>query len=144
MTKYEEVVSELRKAHAELLQHEKEGRLSDARNNPGLIGDYQLKLTLHSTLLRGYENNLLDLLNDQLVDYAAKREKTFKDTLMQPKVSNSAAESFARETTRTMEADIKVTENNLKKVRNEIDRYEKIVMGLMSVQKSHNLERMGN
>lgn len=141
MDRFTKTVSLLRGIHAELLRLEAEGKMLDARENPGLIGEYLVKLRLHANLLFSFINNYLDELNDALKEVAKRRQALYEEQLALGKSPNQA-ETMSRERTRVEEADVKIIENKISQIRNEYERYNGIAMALQSRLKEFGVERM--
>lgn len=138
---YQHTVTTLRKLHGELIVLENDGKFNSARENPTLIGEYLVKLRLNSSLLFSFMNDYIDLLNEALKGTSEKRQGIFMERLALPKSSPTGSEAYAREMTRVDEANVKIVENELRKIRNEYERYNSICMTLQSRMKEFDTER---
>lgn len=138
--RYQQTISACRTIHGELLKLESEGKISNARENPALIGDYLTKLRLHANLLYSFINGYLDVLNEGIKGTAEKRQKLYEDSVASGKSPN-AAETVARELTRVDEANMKVIENTIQQIKNEYERYNGICISLQSRMKEFDTER---
>jgi hypothetical protein len=138
--RYKQTVSTCRTIHGELITLESEGKISNARENPALIGDYLTRLRLHANLLYSFMNGYLDVLNEALRGTAKKRQDLYEKQVEAGKSSN-AAETHARETTRVDEANIKIIENTIQQIKNEYERYNGICISLQSRMKEFDTER---
>lgn len=139
--RYTAVTSELRKAHAELLAMEKDGRLSIGTDNPALIGDYLAKLRLNCNLLFRFMNEYIDIMNDLQREAAVKRQTLFEEALANKKTPN-AAENLSREMTRIDENNAKQVENRISQIKNEYERFNGICIFLHSRLREFNTERI--
>lgn len=140
--KYAQVLSVCRTAHAELLRMEREGKISEARDNPGLVGDYLTKLRLNCNLLYSFMNAYLDIMNEALAATASKRQVIYVEQL-ELKKSPSAADSHASNMTRVDEANIKIIQNKLQQIKNDYERFSGICYSLQSRMKEFGDERRG-
>jgi hypothetical protein len=138
--RYNEIVSLLRVTHGELLKLEREGKISAARENPALIGDYLTKLRLNANLLYSFMNGYLDLLSEAQRGTAEKRQQLYEAQIALGK-SASASETHAKEMTRLDEANVKVLENKLQQIKNEYERFNGICISLQSRMKEFDTER---
>jgi len=140
-TKYVSITQDCQKLHAELLKHEREGRLGNYAENPTLVGDYLAKLRLNANQLFAFENIYIEILSDMQLEFAKKRQALYAENLVK-KPSINAAEINAREMTRVDGAKIATVENCIKQIRNEYQRYNDICMFLQSKMKENNAERI--
>lgn len=139
---YKAITSQLRTLHGDLLRMEQEGKLNNAVDNPGLIGDYLGKLRLNCNMLFAFLNNYIDVQSDLIKELAEKRQKLYEERLAQPKGTPSAAETHSKALTRVDEASLKIVENRIQQIKNEYERYNGICMFLQSRLKEFNTERI--
>lgn len=137
---FKDTVKTLREEHGTLLKEEREGKLANARENPGLIGDHLTRIRLHCNLLFSFINELLDEENEKLIDVAKKRQRLYEKKIKDGK-SESAAKGHAQEMTRVDEAELAVIQNKIRSIRNEYERYNGICMSLQSRMREFETER---
>lgn len=140
-SQYDNLNHELRTLHAALIKLQDEGKLSDARENAGLIGDHLMQMRLKCSLLMRFKNDMIDVHSKAAAEYAAKREEIYH-TLRKEGKTPSAAQDEARERTRMLEADVTVAKNNVNKVSNDYERYNPICLSLQSRMREFSTERM--
>lgn len=138
--RYKQITSELKRYHAELLQLEADGKLSQMTDSP-LVGEYLTKLRLNCNLLFAFMNNYLDVLSDLQREYAEKKQGIYLNMIDAGK-SPSAAETHAKESTRVDDAVVKAVENRISQTRNEYERFNGICMMLQSRLREFNTERI--
>lgn len=139
---YAEITSQLRTMHGDLLQMEKQGQLSNASENPGLIGDYLGKLRLNCNMLFSFLNNYIDVENELIKELNEKRQALYEARLREPKGTPSAADTHSKALTRVDEASLKIVQNRIQQIKNEYERYNGICMYLQSRLKEFNTERI--
>lgn len=139
---YKNITTALRTCHGELLHLEREGKLSNATENPGLIGDYLGKLRLNANMLFSFLNNYIDVENDLIKELNEKRQALYEQRLREPKGTPSAADTHSKALTRVDEASLKIVQNRISQIKNEYERYNGICMYLQSRLKEFNTERI--
>lgn len=139
---YKNITGSLRTWHGELLRMESEGKLSNATENPGLIGDYLGRLRLNCNMLFSFLNNYIDVENDLIKELNEKRQAIYEARLREPKGTPSAADTHSKAMTRVDEASLKVVQNRITQIKNEYERYNGICMYLQSRLKEFNTERI--
>ncbi len=139
---YTRITSQLKRLHADLLRMEQEGKLSNATDNPGLIGDYLGKLRLNVNMLFAFINQYVDLENDLIKELNEKRQGIYEQRLSEPKGTPSAADTHSKAMTRVDEASLKMVQNRITQIKNEYERYNGICMYLQSRLKEFNTERI--
>ena len=139
---YKRIVTSLRAWHEDLLKLEVEGKLSNAVDNPGLIGDYLGKLRLNCNMLYSFLNNFIDVENDLIKELNEKRQFLYEQYLKLPKGSPNSAELHSKNMTRVDEASLKLVQNRIQQIKNEYERYNGICMYLQSRLKEFNSERI--
>lgn len=139
---YKAITSMLRMLHGDLVIMEREGKLSNAVDNPGLIGDYLGKLRLNCNMLFAFLNNYIDIENDLLKELAEKRQRIYEQRLSLPKGSPSSADTHSRAITKVDETSLKIVQNRIIQIKNEYERYNGICMYLQSRLKEFNTERI--
>lgn len=139
---YKRITSGLRTWHGELLRMESEGKLSNATDNPGLIGDYLGRLRLNCNMLFSFLNNYIDIENDLIKELNEKRQAIYEARLSEPKGTPSAADTHSKALTRVDEASLKIVQNRITQIKNEYERYNGICMYLQSRLKEFNTERI--
>lgn len=139
---YAEITSGLRRAHGDLLKLEAQGKLSNATDNPGLIGDYLGKLRLNCNMLFAFLNNYIDVENDLIKELNEKRQSIYEQRLREPKGTPSSADTHSKALTRVDEASLKIVQNRIQQIKNEYERYNGICMYLQSRLKEFNTERI--
>lgn len=139
---YKRITGDLQRLHSELIKFEADGKLNNAVENPGLIGDYLGKLRLNCNLLFAFWNQYIDIMSDLQQEYASKKQGLYVERLAMPKGTPSAAKNHADEMTRVDNASIKAVENRIQQIKNEYERYNGICMFLQSRLKEFNTERI--
>ncbi len=139
---YKNITGNLRTWHGELLRMETEGKLSNATDNPGLIGDYLGRLRLNCNMLFSFLNNYIDVESDLIKDLNEKRQSIYEQRLNSPKGTPSAADTHSKAMTRVDEASLKIVQNRIQQIKNEYERYNGICMYLQSRLKEFNTERI--
>lgn len=139
---YKNITSSLRSCHGDLLKLEQQGKLSNATDNPGLIGDYLGKLRLNCNMLFSFLNNYIDVENDLIKELNEKRQSLYEARLREPKGTPSAADTHSKALTRVDEASLKIVQNRIQQIKNEYERYNGICMYLQSRLKEFNTERI--
>lgn len=134
--RYVAVTKKLRTWHGELL---KEG----FAENPALIGDYLGKLRLNVNLLFSFLNAYIDLLVDQNIEVANKRQNLYEEAIKLGR-SENASKNSSGELTRKDEALTKTIEYRIQQIKNEYERYNGICIFLQSRMKEFNTERIMN
>ena len=139
---YVRITSQLKRLHADLLRFEDEGKLSNASENPGLIGDYLGKLRLNVNMLFAFLNQYSELENDLIKEPNEKRQRIYETRLAEPKGTPSSADTHSKAMTRVDEASLKIVQNTIQQIKNEYERYNGICMYLQSRLKEFNTERI--
>lgn len=137
---FRDTVTTLRDEHGVLLREEREGKIRNARENPGLIGDHLTSMRLHCNLLFSFTNELIDEENEKMLEVAKKRQSLYEAKIKEGK-SESAAMNHAKEKTRVMEAELGVIRNKIRQIRDEYERFNGICMMLQSRMNEFNTER---
>lgn len=133
--RYTELLKKLQLIHADLL------KTNLSIENSVLIVDRLGELRLSANQLFAFMNYYIDALSDLELDYANKRKTLFLEKVKEPTGSIGKAESFARESLRVEEAEIKVVQNRIKQIQNEYDRYNGIAMYLHARMKENQSEK---
>lgn len=139
---YTAITSQLQTLHGDLLRLEREGKLANISDNPGLASEYQRKLRLNVNMLFAFKNQYIDVLSDLQKEYAELRQRLFEERMLLPKSSPSASETYATEKTRVAAMSIKIVENRINQIANDYERYNGICISLQSTMKAENTERI--
>lgn len=140
--RYVAVTQALESMHADLLRLEREGKLANTSEVPGLASEYQRRMRLNVNMLYAFMNQYIDILSDLEKEYAEDRQRLFVARLAEPKQTPSSAKNYSEELTRTEAMTIKIVQNRINQIKNDYERYNGICISLQSTMKAENTERI--
>lgn len=134
--KYANLIFELRTLHGVIRKRD--------YNNPAdmiLMKDDLGELRLGANLLFSFLNTYIDILSELEQEYAEKRQSIYDSCIIED-MSPNMSDTHARNSTRNIEAKVKLIENRINQIKNEYERYNGIAIYLQSRMKDVNTERM--
>jgi hypothetical protein len=134
MTQYEKLLATLRSMHIEVL---KKAVLDD----PTLLGDYLVRMRGYAEFLVPYVNQALTAADEALMACETERDRIYKAAIAEGK-SQNAASTESKELTRLMDAKYEVARNEVKRRRNEYERFSNLCITMQSRLREFGVERL--
>ena len=134
MEQYNKLLETLRAMHIEVLK-------KNVLDDPTLLGDYMVRMRGYAEFLVPYVNQALSDADDKLMRCETERNRIYKEAIDAGESQNAAA-TKSKENTRLLDAEYEVAKNEVKRRRNEYERFSNLCTTMQSRLREFGVERV--
>lgn len=134
MEQYTKLLTTLRSMHIEVLK-------KNVLDDPTLLGDYMVRMRGYAEFLVPYVNQALTEADEALIKCETERTRIYKEEIAKGS-SQNMAETKAKENTRMLDAEYEVAKNEVKRRRNEYERFGNLCTAMQSRLREFATEKM--